>query len=96
MQPVLTSVLRLKPKYYHFNWQNNTEIKQPGLLAQDAISLFPQLVSYNSEKDLYKMNYAGFSIIAIKAIQEQQVLIEQQQKQIDELKKEIRMIISKQ
>jgi hypothetical protein len=92
MQPVLSSVLQLRPKHYHFNWQDNYEVKQPGLLAQEAIALFPELVSYNKEKDLYKMNYAGFSVIAIKAIQEQQVLIEQQQKQIDELIKEIQFI----
>jgi uncharacterized spore protein YtfJ len=33
------------------------------------------------------MNYAGFSTVAIKTIQEQQVTIENQQQQIDELKK---------
>jgi hypothetical protein len=51
-------------------------------------------VSYNKEKDLYKMNYAGFSTVAIKAIQEQQVIIENQQKQIAFLQKETEKITS--
>ncbi|MEO1419117.1 MAG: hypothetical protein AAFW00_27930 [Bacteroidota bacterium] len=33
------------------------------------------------------MDYAGFSIVAVKAIQEQQVVIEQQTEQIEELKR---------
>ena len=35
------------------------------------------------------MDYAGFGIVAIKAIQEQQEIIEAQQKQIDELLKAV-------
>ncbi|MEO7310871.1 MAG: hypothetical protein ABIX01_10775 [Chitinophagaceae bacterium] len=50
-----------------------------GFLAQESDSLFPQLVSYEKEKDMYKMNYAGFSTVAIKAVQEPQVLIQNQQ-----------------
>ena len=92
--PVLPSLLKLKPSYYQFNWQQQNDRKQIGLLAQDAHQYFPELVSYNKEKDLYKMNYAGFSIVAIKAIQEQQVIIEKQQKQISSLQKETEKIAS--
>jgi hypothetical protein len=86
MQPVLPLLMKLNPTYYQFNWQQPNEQRQIGLLAQQAHQLFPELVSYSKEKDLYKMNYAGFSTVAIKAIQEQQLLIEKQQQQIDELK----------
>lgn len=83
---VLPLVMELHPKQYHFNWQEKNEQLQLGFLAQDAYRLFPQLVSYDKEKDLYKMNYAGFSTVAIKAIQEQQLIIQSQQQQIDELR----------
>jgi hypothetical protein len=83
LKPVLHMLMQLQPTYYHFNWQQPTEQMQIGLLAQETFKLFPELVSYNKEKDLYKMNYAGFSTVAIKAIQEQQVQIENQQKQIE-------------
>ena len=89
MPAVLPSLMKLNPSYYQFNWQKPGDQRQIGLLAQEAYSFFPELVSYNREKDLYKMNYAGFSTVAIKAIQEQQLQIENQQKQINELIKRL-------
>jgi hypothetical protein len=86
MQPVLPLLMQLNPTYYQFNWQQPNEQRQIGLLAQEAYQLFPELVSYSKEKDLYKMNYAGFSTVTIKAIQEQQLVIQTLQQQIDELK----------
>ena len=85
MPPVLSSVMKLQPKDFHFNWQKETASKEVGMLAQETFALFPALVSYDKEKDLYKMNYAGFSTVAIKAIQEQQVIINEQQQVIDKL-----------
>lgn len=89
LPPVLSLLMRLQPKYYRFNWQQRDDQKQIGFLAQDAYKLFPELVSYSKEKDLYKMNYAGFSTVAIKAIQEQQVIIDAQQKRIRDLEKRL-------
>jgi len=85
MKPVLPLLMNLHPSYYQFNWQQTTEQRQIGLLAQEAHKLFPELVSYNKEKDLYKMNYAGFSTVAIKAIQEQQQEIEELKGRIEKL-----------
>jgi hypothetical protein len=42
------------------------------------------------------MNYAGFSTMAIKAIQEQQVIIENQQKQIEELNALLNQVLKQQ
>jgi Chaperone of endosialidase/Head domain of trimeric autotransporter adhesin len=86
VQAVLPLVMKLKPVSYQLNWQQSDGQRQIGLLAQDAYKLFPELVSYNKENDLYKMNYAGFSTVALKAIQELQVVIQSQQEQIEELK----------
>ena len=86
---VLKSVMQLRPSLYHFNWQQATDPLEVGMLAQETRSLFPSLVSYDREKDIYKMNYAGFSTIAIKAIQEQQQIIGQQQETIQQLIKRI-------
>jgi hypothetical protein len=88
MEPALPLLMKLNPSYYQFTWQQPTEEQQIGLLAQETQQLFPELVSYCKEKDLYKMNYAGFSIVAIKAIQEQQVLITDLQQQMKELSKQ--------
>lgn len=89
ISPVLPAVMQLRPKKYHFNWQENDEQLQLGFLAQEAYKLFPELVSYEKEKDLYKMNYAGFSTVAIKAIQEQQAVIKELQNQIEVIQKQL-------
>ncbi len=95
MKPVLPLLMQLRPAYYHFNWQAPTEQLQLGMLAQEAHQLFPELVSYNKTADVYKMNYAGFSTVAIKAIQEQQIQIQKQQKQIDELTALVKQLLNK-
>ena len=51
---------------------------QIGLIAQEANWLFPEFVKHDEGdgEDRYLMDYAGFGIVAIKAIQEQQEIIE--------------------
>ncbi|MTE26067.1 tail fiber domain-containing protein [Winogradskyella ouciana] len=77
--------MQLKPLTYHYKTDNNKQT-HIGLIAQDVKPIYPELVNYNKENDLYQLNYSGFGVVAIKAIQEQQIIIENQQKQIDELK----------
>ncbi|MBK8944919.1 MAG: tail fiber domain-containing protein [Ignavibacteriae bacterium] len=79
---VLNNVLSLKPKRYSYkNDQSNKE--QIGFIAQDVEELFPEAVS---EKDGYKgINYAVFGVLAIEAIKEQQSLIENLTKRIEDL-----------
>ncbi|MEO6818872.1 MAG: tail fiber domain-containing protein [Ginsengibacter sp.] len=91
---VLDKVMALTPKNYKYISNENTENADKiatGFIAQEVMPLFPNLVSDftkdgkdSTDKTVYHgINYAGFSVIAIKAIQEQQVMIEAQQKQID-------------
>ncbi|MEP6647507.1 MAG: tail fiber domain-containing protein [Saprospiraceae bacterium] len=79
---VLPDVLKLEAKSY-------TYIADPehksciGFIAQDVETIFPQLVTPPSTKGgretNYTMNYSGFGVLAIEAIQEQQKIIESQQ-----------------
>jgi hypothetical protein len=80
LDPVLSKILKLKPSTY-LRSQNTT--RSLGFIAQQVEPLFPELVSEKNE--LKGLNYDGFGVIAIKAIQEQQYLINQQQKLIEEL-----------
>jgi hypothetical protein len=89
MQQVLPKLLKLEPRYYHFNWQQHEATKEIGMLAQHTYALFPELVSYDKENDIYKMNYAGFSTVAIKGIQEQQVIIQHLQAEVKEQKEKL-------
>ncbi len=85
LSPVLNKINQLAVKTYHYKSDESQE-STIGLIAQEAKELFPELVSYSKADDMYGVNYAGFSMVAIKAIQEQQEVIEEQQTEIDALK----------
>jgi hypothetical protein len=92
MPAVLDKVAQLKLKTYHFKEEIATKGSMPqayGLLAQEVMEIFPHLVTHNTDKerklDVYTMDYSGFGVIAIKAIQE----LVKKTEEIDELKKEL-------
>ncbi len=82
---VLPSLLKLSAKKYFFKDDKEQIEKSVGFIAQEAIELFPEFVNETGETEadkLLSINYAGFSVVAIKAIQEQQVQIESLQKEL--------------
>lgn len=85
LAPVLERVMQLKPVDYLYNEQKPTENKVIGFVAQEVKPLFPEIV-VASEEDKLGITYGTTGVIAIKAIQEQQEIIKQQQEEIDELK----------
>ncbi|MBN2730066.1 MAG: tail fiber domain-containing protein [Bacteroidales bacterium] len=89
MNSVLGKVMQLEPVSYDFIGRKNSHTI--GFIAQDVEPLFPEVVSKDdkSEESYYGIAYGNMSIIAIKAIQEQQVIIEDQQTQINDLQKQI-------
>lgn len=82
---VLDKILKLQAKQYRYNSEVANAKPSIGFLAQDVQKYFPELVGEMPARDgstsYLNLNYAGFGVIAIKAIQEQQT-------QIDALKKE--------
>jgi hypothetical protein len=94
ISPVLDKVLQLKAKKYQFIDAGETTKKSTGFISQEVVDLFPELVhsAKRTAEDptLYlSLNYAGFSVIAIKAIQEQQQQIQTQQQIIDAQNKKL-------
>lgn len=88
----MSNVLKVLPNintysYRYFDQNSNTK-KVLGVMAQEVKPYFPELVGHNEEGQL-AMNYAGLSVIAIKAIQEQQTEIELLKKQLEEQKTEL-------
>ncbi len=92
MPAVLPSLLQLHPALY--NMKNDPGKKKCiGLIAQELKQFFPELVTvvdgptagYKDIKDLHTINYGGLGVLAIKAIQEQEMLIEKLQKQYEAL-----------
>jgi hypothetical protein len=81
MPSVLKKVNELKPSTYQIK-QENADARNKnntpayGFIAQDVMEIFPHLVTHHvdSERgiDAYTMDYSGFGVLAIKAIQELQ------------------------
>ena len=89
LQYTLPRIQGLSPKKYHFKSQEDHEQKYIGLIAQEVNEIFPELVSYDEEADLYSMDYATLSVVAIKAIQELSQRLEYTSRELESLKNQI-------
>ncbi|MEZ4942607.1 MAG: tail fiber domain-containing protein [Saprospiraceae bacterium] len=79
LSAVLDKIIRLEPVRYHYNPESAESKTSLGFIAQDVEAIFPELVGTSTGDDgiqYLALNYAGFSVLAIKAIQEQQKQIE--------------------
>lgn len=97
----LNEVLKLRPTQY--NWKNREQKqKSLGLIAQEVAEVIDNVVTYNEKRDRYGVSYTELVPVLIKAIQEQQIIIETQQKrnnrqsqELSELNSRIEIIESK-
>lgn len=100
---VMEKVKRLEAKQYEFIDNNPTHKISTGFIAQEVLSIFPDLVTvidvkskgFIQKNPYYGINYAGFSVIAIKAIQEQQIVIESQNIRIQKLEQQMEVLLKK-
>ncbi|MEO0788970.1 MAG: tail fiber domain-containing protein [Bacteroidota bacterium] len=74
---VIDRVNELRPSTYHY-LSDEDKTRVIGFVAQDAKEVFPEFVHYSEADELYGIDYAGFSVVAIRAIQEQQEIIDEQ------------------
>jgi hypothetical protein len=97
MPSLLSKFMQLQPVKYEMIHGNDEHRQSIGFIAQDVKKLFPELVTISTDtvkgstaiSDLHTLNYDGFSILTIKAMQEQQTIIHQQQVAIDALRKKL-------
>ena len=77
---VLDKLLKINAVTYRFNQQAADEKPSLGFVAQDVQAQFPELVTENTRRDggekFLAVNYAGFGVLAVKAVQEQQAQLE--------------------
>lgn len=85
---VLPKLKNLTSYNYLYKTQPDSAKQTIGFMAQDVQPLFPELVETDEEGYL-GLNYSGFGVIAIKAIQEQQLEIETLKKQLSDQQAEI-------
>ena len=87
LEDVLDNVMQLRPVTYHYKRQTDNDKQALGFIAQDVEPLFPWLVT-TGEDGLKGISYAQSGVIAIKAIQEQQLLLNNQKTTIAILQSE--------
>ncbi len=77
---VLAKMMQLQVKSYRYTAEKADAKNSVGFLAQDVQALFPELVGQFKDQtngtDYLNVNYTGISVLAVKAIQEQQAEIE--------------------
>ena len=80
---VLEQIAALEVVDYRFNHSASDSARHIGLIAQNVAEHFPALASESDGNGYLAVNYAGFSVIALKAIQEQQAIIDSQRRDMD-------------
>jgi hypothetical protein len=88
LSSVLDGVTRLNPVSYSYKSSSDARVRTYGFLAQEVGEVFPELVRY-AEDGTPGLAYDLFSIVSIKALQEQQKLIETQKAQITALESKV-------
>lgn len=102
MSRVLPNVLEIKPIYYEFkNKETHSAGRHIGFIAQDVQKYYPELVSKGPD-GMLSLDYSRMTVVLLKAINEQQELIEKQQEenyllklQIEEINRKLDQLINK-
>lgn len=93
MNNMLDIVMELQPKTYQMKNENNPNNISYGLIAQDVENVLPEIVTiFNGDdgdgiKDLRMLSYTELIPILIKAMQEQQNIIEDLTRRVENLEK---------
>jgi hypothetical protein len=99
LQPVLDNINKLTPYIYNYTDNKDGDRKSIGFMAQDVEPYFPDLVFRKKDREtgtpFMMMSYQSFGVIAIKAIQEQQVIIKNQEQRIQALEEDMRKMKEK-
>jgi len=88
----LPGLMKLEVKNYQYK-DTGDERYYTGFMAQDLEKHFPQFVYFGGDdQKIFTVDYGGLSVVAIKAIQEQQVIIDQQESKIEALEERLKRL----
>jgi len=87
----IQKVLNLKPKYFVDN--RNSTFQQLGFYAQEVKSVINEASYPIGNTDYLGINDRAIIAVTVKAIQEQQAIIESQETEIEQLKSQIQLIL---
>lgn len=93
---ILDKIMLLRPVTYKMKDAPAGQGRMIGFLAQNVQKLFPLLVSEQMfGTDMLGLNYAGFHVLAIKGIQEEQLKIEALEKGLSDIERRLQAIEQK-
>jgi hypothetical protein len=84
-ESVLELFKDINPKLFNWNFQEDTDTKSKGFIAQEMTDKFPEAY-HKGNDDFYLYNPSGMVVYLIKALQEQTKINQELQAQITELK----------
>jgi hypothetical protein len=94
---VLDNIMQLQPVSYMMKDAAEGHGRSMGFLAQNVQKLFPLLVATSmNDSDLLGLNYAGFNVIAVKGIQEEQLQINTLDKDLADIERRLKVVEQKQ
>ncbi len=85
----LGTVMQLRPVSFQWREDDAESPAKIGLIAQEVQAVVPEIVHDRGDDQPMGVNYAEMVPVLIQAMQEQQTMIETQQQQIDELRREL-------
>ena len=94
----IAALRQLNPYKYHYIDNADGSPLSVGFMAQDVEKVYPEAVHKVVDKEgkpVYMLDYQAMSVLTIKAIQEQQQIIDKQQKTIDDLLKRVEKLEQK-
>jgi hypothetical protein len=89
---VLPAVMKLQPRLYQYVRNTPADPMTYGFLAQEVEQVLPDFVTTKKETGYKALSYQNFHVVAIQAIKEQQVMIEEKTKKIDELYRRLELV----
>lgn len=96
LENVMPKLMAMEIKRYEFKHDNPTNKTSIGVIAQELQQQFPEYVTVHKNndgnplvQDQLGVDYAGLSVIALKAIQEQQAVIAELQRKVAELERRL-------
>ena len=76
-----------------FKIDDETKKRNIGVIAQEVVEILPEVVTYCDVNDEYGVQYGNFAGLFIEAIKEQTQIIENQKKEIEDLKEIVNKLI---
>jgi hypothetical protein len=93
IENALEKVLQLRGVYYyripdeaHNISGENAKKRQTGVIAQETVDAFPEVVTYDEVNDEFGVSYGNFAGLFIETFKEQQNQINELKKEIEKLK----------